>query len=139
MYKELCTQWVCGGIRVHASPPPIHTLGHKSRRRGELSSHSSCRKAFSPLAPPLAPPSAHGSCLMLSHLSLAVRGVCGSAKSLRDLVHWEVFGGGGVLAGRIWEGVDCGRITPWGFVGYFEHTASLAGYTSCANVPNIAR
>ena len=43
---------------------------------------------------------------MLSHLSLAVRGVCGSAESLRDLVHWEVFGGGfWQVAGRIGRGL----------------------------------
>ena len=99
------------GMRGHKSSclpphPPIHTVSHKSRRRGELSSHSSCRKAFSPLAPPLAPPVPP--CLMLSHLSLAVRGVCGSAESLRDLVHWEVFGCGGKGGGVFWQ-VEFGR------------------------------
>ena len=55
---------------------------------------------------------------MLSDLSLGARGVCGSAESLRDMVHWEVFGGGG-LAGRIGEGLIVAGLLPGDASGIF--------------------
>ena len=76
---------------------------------------------------------------MLSHLSLAVRGVCGSAESLRDLVHWEVFGGGEgfwQVAGRIGRGLIVAGSLPGDASGILRTQQGSSGNISNAFVLN---